>query len=734
MKNRTVHILHNFMLSICCRCHLKMHALSHMETDGTSVVAGDLLRVCPLSLGDSDFGPSNWTRHLDEAHEMSLDSCPAQCPECRVGLPEGPAHLEAHFQEVKKSTYYECERNGCSFYVTNRCALSAHMRLHDSLRPYVCPECGQEFFEFSSLASHSRSSCHHEARILVFECGICVAARKRQVWQKANEDSPFIPASELLSHVYDSHIRLLYRCTKCPRAFADKALVYRHGEEASHQSKTIRSPPMPEFALLYRATFLKAPGNLFCSRDTLEEKLDQVSKKWERKFVFRCAGCQAFYNNKGEFSAHNHKWCQMQHHKMESLSYVSLFDGIDPERDWREKKLKLETLLKELKSLVGASGEPLLNDFGMRITQHLNDPNSKDKKSELPEDMTYDGDHPQQDSERNSPMKRERYALRLTSRTSSSGGNACAFKTDDDMHNERILSEPEVTGIKVEIFQQDDPKVTPKLSSPSESPQKAVGKVKHEIVSRKSNGPNFSSVKQKASKRRGANIKSFKGGCQPLGETLGLDLPSTRSMLAFNRLDKTAILLGSSVVKKGSDREAAAFSCGLCDFSTDSQVSFRAHIRVHRPSRFVGFVPCATDFFQCKVCGMSFASKTAWKKHLFLLHRLRHPSPSDCCSDLAASPSKMNKSSDPFSFPEDDGSSGELKIDDGVEEEDTNKKAIRSHANSAEEKDAIFKPRKNVCAVCARAFSTPLELRRHFRGHGMAYLNFSSGGSLIKME
>jgi hypothetical protein len=33
-----------------------------------------------------------------------------------------------------------------------------------------------------------------------------------------------------------------------------------------------------------------------------------------------------------------------------------------------------------------------------------------------------------------------------------------------------------------------------------------------------------------------------------------------------------------------------------------------------------------------------------------------------------------------------------------------------------------FRPRENVCSVCRRAFSSPLELGRHFRGHGMAFL------------
>merc|ERR1711994_499658 len=44
----------------------------------------------------------------------------------------------------------------------------------------------------------------------------------------------------------------------------------------------------------------------------------------------------------------------------------------------------------------------------------------------------------------------------------------------------------------------------------------------------------------------------------------------------------------------------------------------------------------SVDFFQCKMCGMSFASEPSWKKHLFLLHRIKKPEPDQYCQDLVA--------------------------------------------------------------------------------------------------
>ena len=51
---------------------------------------------------------------------------------------------------------------------------------------------------------------------------------------------------------------------------------------------------------------------------------------------------------------------------------------------------------------------------------------------------------------------------------------------------------------------------------------------------------------------------------------------------------------------------------------------------------------------------------------------------------------------------DDDDDDGKLVIDEG--------------------ESKTFRSRQNVCSVCRSAFSSPLELQRHFRGHGMAFL------------
>ena len=93
---------------------------------------------------------------------------------------------------------------------------------------------------------------------------------------------------------------------------------------------------------------------------------------------------------------------------------------------------------------------------------------------------------------------------------------------------------------------------------------------------------------------------------------------------------------------------------------------------------------------------------------------------------------------------DDDDDDGEkpLTIDEGDEEEEEdergsqrkrkrrrggNESAKKRRKASAPPSSASAAPQsgaKNVCAVCSRSFATPPELRRHFRGHGMAYLSY----------
>lgn len=127
---------------------------------------------------------------------------------------------------------------------------------------------------------------------------------------------------------------------------------------------------------------------------------------------------------------------------------------------------------------------------------------------------------------------------------------------------------------------------------------------------------------KKPRKGKQLQVKSFV-------ESLGKDVLSERHLLSFNRIDKKALVFGatsscSKAVKAGSSQVK---KCALCDFVSPSSDKFAAHIRIHLDD-------LNGDCLQCRECGMCFASEASWKKHLFLLHRIKKPQLSDYCQDL----------------------------------------------------------------------------------------------------
>lgn len=129
--------------------------------------------------------------------------------------------------------------------------------------------------------------------------------------------------------------------------------------------------------------------------------------------------------------------------------------------------------------------------------------------------------------------------------------------------------------------------------------------------------------------------KSAKFDKVALVEVLGLGVPQDRHLMKLNKISKKALFFGATTaigLKEKKGQKLGFFRCGLCDFESDSRQKFSTHISLHNPE----------GHLQCQECGMCFASEPSWKKHLFLLHRIKRPQPSDYCQSLYSSASSEN--------------------------------------------------------------------------------------------
>ena len=108
---------------------------------------------------------------------------------------------------------------------------------------------------------HVQESCQHEARVPVIVCRICHLKATRSPKKnskscdsisagvqiesvnavhkvidrslKQSGDQSYVAESlidyrSVISHLYQNHVTLVYRCTSCPRAFLKKEAIYEH--------------------------------------------------------------------------------------------------------------------------------------------------------------------------------------------------------------------------------------------------------------------------------------------------------------------------------------------------------------------------------------------------------------------------------------------------------------------------------------------------------------------------
>ncbi|GJQ72828.1 hypothetical protein Trydic_g1477 [Trypoxylus dichotomus] len=121
------------------------------------------------------------------------------------------------------------------------------------------------------------------------------------------------------------------------------------------------------------------------------------------------------------------------------------------------------------------------------------------------------------------------------------------------------------------------------------------------------------------------------------------------------------------------------YSCKICNYNDSDRTSFHQHIKDHRN--------ISTEY-QCMECGECFVVKPSFHKHLMYYHRIsnvdEYVKENECVDQSAISELRKYMRLE----------SGE--INDDVEE--------------------------NQCKVCLKQFEDSLELNKHFRIHGMAFL------------
>ncbi len=288
-------------------------------------------------------------------------------------------------------------------------------------------------------------------------------------------------------------------------------------------------------------------------------------------------------------------------------AFSSLFPSAESEETLREKKRKVADSLEQLRNVLGSDCRgSLVAEFQKRVVGELESnltpskavsPTKKNEEgfsdSAFPDDADEEEEVPVGKALRNAGGMRRGSLRNIRSSSKDSGKEP---QVQQQQQQQQQLPESEVQPVPPSSKSEVSPVETVK-SEPSATSVLQRSDSKSDSAKKKGRPP---------LRGRGAAMAAKERAAQPFVESLGVDVPSMRSMLAFNNLGRRAHLLGSSVVhgdvgkrkrrhQHGGRTESPLgvveedsirmdrYQCGLCDFSSDLRDSFQCHIRVHRP-------------------------------------------------------------------------------------------------------------------------------------------------------
>ncbi|CAH2068139.1 unnamed protein product, partial [Iphiclides podalirius] len=236
--------------------------------------------ICPVCR--KGFMSKVWfTKHMDKEHSGQKYSC-MQCDKTFSKSSQLAYHATTHSDERKfacnlcskrfkrrkqlnvhtrshsEERPYACDK--CQKRFKLKSILKCHMKVHDGRKQYLCSYCGWAFAQAGNLSVHLRRHTGLRPHACP-DCGYraaAAAALRRHARRHGPEPPPLLCAhcsqrchdrSALARHQRTHTGELPYRCSSCPRAFADswkrKTHLMRAHNLALHDIPRLRRDGLP---------------------------------------------------------------------------------------------------------------------------------------------------------------------------------------------------------------------------------------------------------------------------------------------------------------------------------------------------------------------------------------------------------------------------------------------------------------------------------------------------------
>ena len=172
------------------KCSLKIHLLSHLENDNIDKIKTDMIEV--LSLNNNKVRLNSEVQNFAKELRNSAGDDNELCKECLKVVEKD--NFAQHFSEpTDDNNNYKCSQ--CHMSLPTKCSLSAHNKIHQRMSPYICPECGTQFYTFDYFKRHVLQTCYHNRKTMMNVCPYCPTLDKFTAdRQQVTRHQLFIPS------------------------------------------------------------------------------------------------------------------------------------------------------------------------------------------------------------------------------------------------------------------------------------------------------------------------------------------------------------------------------------------------------------------------------------------------------------------------------------------------------------------------------------------------------------
>ncbi|KAL1490512.1 hypothetical protein ABEB36_013194 [Hypothenemus hampei] len=177
--------------------------ISHKERKSDNVVVPVITKIETIEESENTSSPKKKTPSLEH-----------KCTECQQECP----NLTFHFLGENRPVGEKFRCYHCKLISPTECAFKAHARIHIKMPPFVCPDCGIEYSQFSNLMSHMDTICYHMTKSVRYRCP------GRRCGKIFASEATFGPHFRLV------HIDTLVHCKTCQKTFTQLHEYEEHAQ------------------------------------------------------------------------------------------------------------------------------------------------------------------------------------------------------------------------------------------------------------------------------------------------------------------------------------------------------------------------------------------------------------------------------------------------------------------------------------------------------------------------